>query len=103
MAQRRLQLHQILKELSPAPAAVYFEPPTGTQIVYPCIVYERDAEATSHADNRPYARKKRYSVKVMDRDPDSLIPEAVADLPSASFNRGFKTEGINHSIYNLYY
>jgi hypothetical protein len=42
-------------------------------------------------------------VTVIDRDPDSLIPDMVADLPSSSFNRGFKTEGLNHSIYTLFY
>jgi hypothetical protein len=100
---RRLQLQSLLQALTDPALPVYFEPPTSDKMSYPCITYERDFEKTSHADNQPYARRKRYLVTVIDRDPDSLIPDMVADLPSSSFNRGFKTEGLNHSIYTLFY
>jgi len=47
--------------------------------------------------------KKRYKVTVIDPDPDSLIPDKVASLPSAVFNRFFAANNLNHDVYNLYF
>lgn len=81
----------------------YFQPPANVQLVFPCIVYQRDAEDTKFADNAPYDRKKRYQVTVIDRNPDSDIPEKVAALPMCSFNRFFVANNLNHDVYNLYF
>jgi hypothetical protein len=70
---------------------------------YPCIVYSRDMALSSFADNIPYRRTKRYQVTVMDRDPDSLIPDKVADLPRCTLNRFFTQDGINHDVFQLYF
>lgn len=99
MAQRQ-QLHLILKTLCPN---VYFQPPTGMQMVYPAITYKRDFAVTEFADNIPYSRTKRYMVTVIDQNPDSLIPDKVADLPMTTFNRHFSVGQLNHDIYTVYF
>ncbi|ASR83312.1 hypothetical protein SEA_CATERPILLAR_15 [Arthrobacter phage Caterpillar] len=97
---RRLQLHEILKALVPN---VYFQQPPSNGMTYPCIVYKRDAEDTNHANNSVYRSKKRYQVEVIDRNPDSTIPDAVSKLPFCSFSRFFVVDNLNHDIYNLYF
>lgn len=72
-------------------------------MAYPAIVYERSSGDTVFADNVPYRREKRYQVTVIDRDPDSVIPDAVADLPSSTEVRFFAAGQLNHSVYNLFF
>ena len=82
---------------------VYFQPPENLKMSYPCIVYERDSEEVIYADNHPYHGTKRYSVTVIDRDPDSLIPDRVSKLPMCRFSTHFKTDNLNHDSYNIYH
>lgn len=70
---------------------------------YPCIVYERDSIDIRHADNLPAHLTKRYQVTVIDRDPDSEIPDKVALLPMCSFASHFVTDNLNHDVFNLYF
>jgi hypothetical protein len=82
---------------------VYFQPPSNVTMTYPAIVYNRDLQAAEYADNKLYFRKTRYMVTVIDRDPDSPIPDLVAALPLARYVRHFTTEGLNHDIYDVYF
>lgn len=99
---RRLELHQVLVGILGHPKQVYFQPPANIQMQYPAIVYQRDNEDVDYADNTPYSRTKRYSVTVIDRDPDSEIPNKVGQLPMSSFSRYFAKDDLNHDVYTLY-
>jgi hypothetical protein len=99
MAQR-LQLHQLLETFTPN---VYFQPPTNVQLKYPCIVYKRDFADTKFADDVPYNHTKRYQVTVIDRDPDSDIPDQVAAIPMSLFNRFYTAENLNHDVYSVFF
>lgn len=96
----RLDLHTILKTIVDN---VYFQPPANVQLEYPCIIYSRDYADTRFADDMPYTYTKRYSVMVIDRDPDSELPDKVAALPMSTFNRYFATDGLNHDVFSVYY
>lgn len=102
MAQSRLLLDQILSDLTGVQKA-YFQPPSGTQMVYPCIVYQRSSSNVLSADNIAYRFKKGYSVMVIDRDPDSLIPDQVEALPHTRFDRFYVADGLNHFVYQLFF
>lgn len=102
MARSRLELHSILIALNPS-GRVYFQPPANVTMVYPAIVYSRDNRLFQHADNLAYVDTKRYSVTIIDTDPDSDIPDKVAQLPLCSFERFFVSDNLNHDIYNLYF
>lgn len=102
MGRDPMELQTLLEELADG-AKVYFQPDGKTQMVYPCVVYERDYRATEFAGNKPYSSTKRYQVTIIDRDPDSEIPEKVAALPMSSFSRFFIEDGLNHDIYTLYF
>lgn len=99
----RQQLHDILKGIVGSGNKVYFQPPASIQMTYPCIVYKRDALNTKHADNKPYSQTKRYQVTVIDRTPDSDIPDKVAALPLCMFDRHFAADDLNHDVYTLYF
>lgn len=100
MGRPRLELQALLKEIVDN---VYFQPPPNVRLVYPCIVYARDNADVSYADNSPYRRTKSYTVTVIDRNPDSDIPEKVSELPLSSFNRFFTSNDLNHDVYTLYF
>lgn len=102
MGRPRADLQAIFEDI-PGVAKVYFQPPNGVHMVYPCIVYERDAVGTQHADNIPYRSTKRYMVTIVDKNPDSVIPDKVAALPTASFNRFFTADNLNHDVYTIYF
>jgi hypothetical protein len=101
MAQR-LELHVILESILGS-ENVYFQPPATIQMVYPCIVYRRDSIQTRFADDNPYSHKKRYQVTVIDRNPDSDIPDKVADLPMCSSERFYVADKLNHDVFNLFF
>lgn len=99
---RRLQLQQLLVNILGS-NNVYFQPPESFRMNYPCIVYERSSEDTKFADNKLYLHKKRYTITVIDKNPDSIIPDRIAELPLCKFNRHYKVDNLNHDVYNLYY
>lgn len=103
MAQSRLLLHDILEGFVDDPQSVYFQPITNVQMKYPAIVYKRDFAETLFADGMPYRREKRYMVTVIDRDPDSEIPDKVASLPMCSYNRFYTADNLNHDVFTLFF
>jgi hypothetical protein len=83
--------------------SVYFQPPENAGMQYPAIVYNRDFQYAAYADNALYSRKTRYQVTVIDKDPDSFIPDLVALLPLSRYVRHFTTANLNHDIYDVYF
>jgi hypothetical protein len=98
----RLELQTLLESLLGS-ENVYFQPPETIKMNYPCIIYKRNKDRTDFADNKPYNHTKRYSVTVVDRNPDSLVPDKVTMLPMCLFDRHMNVNGLNHYIYNLYF
>jgi hypothetical protein len=98
----RTSLQSLLESLLSSDK-VYFQPPATIKMVYPAIVYARDDENAAFADNAPYRRTKRYQVTVIDRNPDSDIPDKIAELPLCTFSRHFVVDNLNHDVFNLYF
>jgi hypothetical protein len=96
----RSELQDILLDITDK---VYFQPPENVKLEYPCIIYQRDFRETGFANNKPYASAKRYLVTVIDRDPDSEIPDKVAELPMSTFNRFFTADNLNHDVYQIFF
>ena len=98
----RVELNALLEDILGSDR-VHFQPPASVRLSYPCIVYSRDNIRTSYAGNAPYALKKRYQVTVIDKNPDSDIPDKIAALPTSSFSTYFTADNLNHHIFNLYF
>lgn len=99
MAQR-LDLQTLLETFTPH---VYFQPPTNSQMVYPCILYTLDDIKIIRADNKPYSSTREYLVTVVDKDPDSALPGMVSALPMCEFARFYITENLNHFAFTLFF
>ena len=93
---QRLELHDLLKAITPN---VYFQPPSGHLMQYPCIRYERSNIRSTHADNAPFKHDKEYTVTVIDANPDSVIPDQVSKIPRSAFDRHFTSDNLNHDIF----
>lgn len=100
----RLQLHDLLTQITDH---VYFQPPSNIQMSYPCITYARDADlvdvSTKYADNVLYRHTKRYQVTVIDRNPDSDLPDQVEALPMCLLNRAYPADDLNHWVFTLFF
>jgi len=96
----RLDLQTLLEGIAPN---VYFQPPPNDQMQYPCILYHRDNSWVAHADNSPYAHRKRYLVTVIDRNPDSELPDLVEALPYCAIDRTFIADSLNHYVFTLFF
>lgn len=99
---RRLELHQILCDILGS-RHVYFQPPESVKMEYPAIVYGLDNLDPEYADDGVYLLFTRYSVTVIDKNPDSEFPAKVARLPTCKFNRHYKRDNLNHYVFVLYY
>lgn len=101
MGRPRIELQQLL--LTMGATEVYFQQPNNKQMQYPCILYNIDDVSTQYADNKPHRSDTRYMVTIVDRDPDSEIPQRIALLPLCSFSRFYTADNLNHFVYNLYF
>ena len=107
----RLELQQVLEQIfvengmteSSAHERVYFQPPETVKMTYPCIVYKLDRIDTRFANDSPYLHYKAYAVTIIDKNPDSILPDLVGALPMSSFTRSFTNDNLNHFVYRLYY
>lgn len=102
MAQDRADLQQILEDLLGS-ENVYFQPPASLIMQYPCIVYSRNNADVDFAGNRPYRDCLRYQITVIDRDPDSIVPKKVAQLPMTLMQRAFVANNLNHDVFYTYF
>lgn len=97
----RLQLQSVLEGLA---EHVYFQPPVNIQMEFPCIMYELSGDETLRAGNRLYRRTKKYQVTVVDRNPDSTLPDVLIDeLPMCAFDRFFTADNLNHYVFTLFF
>lgn len=104
MGRPRIQLQELLETTTGLPRSrVYFQPPEGIRLEYPCLIYNRNYSMVAHADNGVYKVEKRYSVMVIDRDPDSVLPDKLEWLPQVSFQTWFAKDQLNHYVFNMFF
>lgn len=96
----RLQLHEVFTSIV---EHAYFQPPENNQMQYPAIVYSRSGTRAEYADNGLYRGTKQYQVTVIDRNPDSELPDQVERLPLCSFDRFFVADNLNHWVFTLFF
>lgn len=102
MSRSRDELHAVLSAI-PGVNKVWWQRDPAVPLDYPVILYDRSGSFERYADNVKYIFKKRYTVTVIDRDPDSLIADSVEQLPFTTFDRIYKSSGLNHFVFNLYF
>lgn len=99
---KRTDLQDIL-EATLGSDNVYFQPPETVKMKYPCIVYARSSGRTIFADDIPYRHKKRYTLTLIDKNPDTDILDKLINLPMCTYDRNYKAENLNHDVCNIYF
>lgn len=94
----RLELHEKLLEIADH---VYYQPPETIKMVYPCIIYDLSRDDALHADDNVYKRWKRYSVLIVDRNPDSQLPDRFSDAFNAGMERHYTADNLHHFAYTI--
>lgn len=98
----RLALHTMLEMLLGS-KNVYFQSPESVILKYPCIIYKLGTIDTTFASNKPYSHGKKYTLTLIDKNPDTPIIDSLKFLPSCTFDRYYIADNLNHYIFNLYY
>lgn len=99
---KRLELHAELTNIQGL-AAAYFNPPESVKMTYPCIRYSLTGERVKFASNGRHFVRDRYSLLLIDRDPDSPIADAFREFPYCEFERMYTADGLFHFQFNLFY
>lgn len=94
-------LRQVLREAT-GKENLYFQPPSGYKLKYPCIVYTLNRIRNDHANDRVYTQHPSYTVTVIDTDPDSKLMAAVSVLPKCAYDRQFVSDNLYHTTFTLY-
>ena len=100
MKDKRLELDDKLREILGS-SNVYFQPPEGKKINYPCIVYERNMIRIGYADNKPYYRFAGYRLTFISHDPDSNVNDRILEMSGVRYERHYNQDGLNHDVYIL--
>lgn len=101
----RLKLDALLRQVLKETAGVvhlYFQPPAGFQLKYPCIVYSENRVRNNHANDGVYIQHPFYTVTVIDKNPDSKIKAVVSALPKCTYDRPFIADGLYHTVFTIY-
>ena len=100
---QRVDLHNELVSLL-GTGNVYFQPPASIKINHPCIIYNISDINSQYADNKTYANKRRYTVMVVDTNPDSVLPEKILnEFEYCSYDKYYSSENLHHNVLTLYY
>lgn len=105
---RRLMLHEQLCKALGCPnrgseCRVYFQPPSTVKMKYPAIVYALDDIQNTFANDGVYLFEKKYSVTVIDTDPDNQIVDSIAGMPTSRFNRYYTKDNLNHYVFEIFF
>lgn len=105
---RRRKLHNALCDILSCPdqgpeCRVYFQPPTSVKMKYPAIVYALNDIDNAFADNMVYLSARKYSVTVIDSDPDSSLVGKVASMSTSKFNRHYTKDNLNHDVFEIFF
>ena len=100
MAKSRKSLSELLHTFT---TNVYFQPPTGSKISYPCIIYDLDRPDVTFADNAPYATYDQYTIKYITRDPDDQVRNQIIMNPLCSADMPYIADNLYHHPFRLYW
>ena len=81
---------------------VYFQPPTNTDLKYPCITFNKARGRDYWADNVLYEPVECYEITLIDKKPNSDLFDLIRALPYCSFDRSFRSDNLNHFTFTIY-
>ena len=108
---RRLALNELLVELAKPfvkkgdkTSHVYYNPPTGFQLEFPCFVYEDGDPNVNYADNLKYCHFPHWKITTISRDRESAdLAPLLEKFPRCSYSTSFISDNLAHRVYDFYY
>lgn len=100
--QNRETFHKILVEKLGS-KNVYFQPPENLKLNYPCAIYSQAGSNNLNADDGKYVKRTRYTVTLVDFDPDSEIQDHIEEIPYSTFDRSYASDDLNHFVFTIFY
>lgn len=99
----RLAFQDRLEEILGS-ANVYFQPPSGFRMSYPCFEYSLNRLDVKRANNGVYLMTNGYTVTLIYKDPDSeLRNKVLMSFDHCSFNTHFTSDNLHHDVFEIYY
>lgn len=95
----RMELQYLLDDILGDPDRVYFQPPSGEDMRYPCFVYTIKDGETWHADDNSYGYFPIYDVTHIYKDPDegaAMTRKLVMSLSGVRYDRSWKVDNLYH-------
>lgn len=100
---KRTELGMIFKEILGS-ENVYYSPPSGIHLKYPCIIYQLKGINIKGADNRNYARFPEYDVILIDPNPDSEYVDKILNIPRTRLDgKPYSVDHLMHYNFHLYF
>lgn len=100
MAKPRKKLDDVLRTFC---SNVYYQPPSGYKIKYPCIIYDLEKPDVIFADNALYAMHDQYLIKYITRDPDDNTRYEIMKLELCSADRPYTADNLYHHPFRIYW
>lgn len=102
MSKPRVELQTYLEEILGS-RNVYFQPPESVKLSYPCIIYRLSKIRSTKANNKKYKIDKGYDLTIVDKNPDSVLPDKLYESEYCSFDRHYKADNLNHWVFSIYW
>lgn len=100
----RLSLDELLKEALGAGVHYYYQPPTGTQIKYPALIYRLDGLDDKYAEDKVYKRRHAYYLLLILDEPDNDLVDKLDDLAYCRMaGRPYTADNLYHYPFTIYY
>lgn len=83
---------------------IYFQPPSGDRLKYPCITYYRNSTNDDKADNKRYMSSTRYTINWIGDTPSGpLIDKMLDNFKFCVHDNTYVSNGLNHDVFTIYY
>lgn len=98
----RINLHQLLCLILDSNNVYYQAPPN--QMLYPCIIYNRNSIDIKYANDKTYKNKTRYTLTLITKNPDcDQLINSLLSIQYCSFDRQYIADNMYHCVFNIYY
>lgn len=98
----RFKLQKILEDIIGS-KQVYYQPPESIKLKYPAIIYSLDNVANKFANNETYILDDRYSIILIDNNPDTDLVRKILSLRKSRFDRRYISDNLIHNVFTIYF
>ena len=80
---------------------VYYQSPSSEKMNYPAIKFSRSNVKDVNANNKAFIRLTKYTVTLMDRDPDSVFISEILKLSGCKHDRHYVVNNLHHDTFTI--